>query len=230
MRADALLHPMVQPSETDHRSNAGAASLPRVNAAAGGPDVLCAFLIPGAARLPDKIGASSAATGRGWRHPTSHVQAIRRLEGERDGSRSRRSARRSLAGCQQWRSSRGLKPPIALPKGTAPGKQAGPSRSGMQIAGARAPKGSPWGGKPPLESLRALHWLRSRCPRPRRTLAGPAGGALGAGRTCVRERRACERALRQPGLVRSLQEQRDQTLRVRPHDNRQQANGRQRAR
>src|SRR5262249_42069857 len=34
-------------------------------------------------------------------------------------------------------------------EGDRPGKQAGLSRSGMQIAGAWAPKGSPWGGKPP---------------------------------------------------------------------------------
>src|SRR5688572_5377379 len=32
---------------------------------------LCAPPIPGALRLPDTIGASFAATGRGWRHPTS---------------------------------------------------------------------------------------------------------------------------------------------------------------
>ena len=31
---------------------------------------LCALPIPGALRLPDTIGASFAATGRGWRHPT----------------------------------------------------------------------------------------------------------------------------------------------------------------
>jgi hypothetical protein len=35
--------------------------------------VCCA--IPVGPKLPDTIGASFAATGRGWRHPTPHVQA-----------------------------------------------------------------------------------------------------------------------------------------------------------
>src|SRR5688500_7697965 len=32
---------------------------------------VCTLPIPGAGGLPDTIGASFAATGRGWRHPTS---------------------------------------------------------------------------------------------------------------------------------------------------------------
>jgi len=41
---------------------------------------------------------------------------------------------------------------------------------------ARVPKGNPVrGGQPPHS------WLRSRHPRPRRTLAGAAGGAIGIG-------------------------------------------------
>ena len=52
---------------------------------------------------------------------------------------------------------------------------------------ARVPKGNPFGaGNRPL-------WLRSRRPRTRRTLAGPAGGALGAGCGDAGEGRACER-------------------------------------
>jgi hypothetical protein len=74
-------------------------------------------------------------------------------------------------GRQQWRSTGGSSRPLR-DEGTAPGSTQGCVAAGWKIAGAWAPKGSPKGGKPPRGELTGSPWLRSRCPRTRRTLAG----------------------------------------------------------
>jgi hypothetical protein len=57
-------------------------ALPSVNAVGRRLNICAPGLIPGGAGLLDIMGASFAATGRGWRHLNVHVQAAGVLEGE----------------------------------------------------------------------------------------------------------------------------------------------------
>jgi hypothetical protein len=104
-----------------------------------------------------------------------HVQAIRRLDGERDGLRSRRPARRSPAGASNGVRTGGSSRPLRA-EGTSPGSTQGQSRSGMENRRCAGAERQPVrGGQPPPL------WLQSRRPRTRRTLAGIARGARGVG-------------------------------------------------
>src|SRR5262245_38083109 len=69
-----------RPSEWQRRQKG--MRLRGVNAVGRRLTVCAAAPIPSAPKPPDTIWASFAATGRGWRHPTSHVQTAGALEGE----------------------------------------------------------------------------------------------------------------------------------------------------
>jgi hypothetical protein len=105
----------------------------------------------------------------------------RRLEGGLDGPRSRGTLRRLPPGasngadfCEKRGSRRPPCQPRPLQGAVFPG-QGGSSQRRRKIAEARVPKGNALGrATAPLR-------LRSRYPRPRRTLAGTAGGAGGIG-------------------------------------------------
>ena len=129
--------------------------------------------IPADAKLPDTISASFAATGRGWRHPTFTCR--RPAPG-----RKARWPKIQEARCDRFR--RGVS--NAAEPATAERHMAGSSLHGVRPAGSD-PYGRPQlaaGHKSPRRGCRkatlcgglryrsgALHRLRSRHPRPRRT-------------------------------------------------------------
>jgi hypothetical protein len=149
-----------------------------VKAAGRWTDYLPAHLISGGARLlyTDAVVCSDGT----WMGPsTVHVQAIRRLEGERDGSISRGPARRPLAGRQQWRPKPGAHAAHCVAEGDRPreARRAEPQRdANRRCAGAER---QPMGRETAPESSRALLGcgVGARAPvAPSPTFAGGAGG------------------------------------------------------
>ena len=137
----------------------------------------CPDAIPGGARLADTIGASFAATGRGWAHPMS---TCRWPASWKEGRWPEIQEARCVG---LWRASAMAWDPGA--QGAEPMTGVGPADSiarrqlaaGGKSPATRVPEGSlVWGGQPPR------YRLPSRHPRTRRTSPAVACGAGGVGR------------------------------------------------
>jgi hypothetical protein len=124
---------------------------------------------------------SLAATGRGWRHPSPTGRrhgAWKESEMARDpGGLLRRSPAGSSNGPEPGGSRRRAMTRLREELQAAPGSQQDTRR---RRAGAER---QPVGRETAPEGLRALHRLRSRHPRPRRTFAGLPAGRIARDRT-----------------------------------------------
>ena len=129
-------------------------------------------LSPGAARAAI-LWPSFAATGRGWAHPTSMCK--RPAPGRRAGwLEIQGPAASATAGLPAMvpTEKRGSRRPLSQPRPPQSGlPRAGgiSSQRWPKIAGRGHRKAARLGRETAPEGLRALHWLRSRCPRTRRT-------------------------------------------------------------